>query len=80
VVRKDGAETRKDRIEQCAQHVQSQLYKNNGNPISLSRTVAALAFDTGLSKPKVVEYLELLAETGQFEINLQDDKIRKCQV
>ena len=79
--RMDGAAARKERIRQIAQYVQAQLYQNKDTgEIRFSRTIAALAFDTGLTKPKIVEILELLQENGQIEIDRQSDTIKKARV
>lgn len=77
MVGKDGAETRKERIHQIAQSVQAALFKNNGE-ISLKQTVANLSIETGLTKEKVFEYLELLANVGQFTIPVEGDKITRA--
>jgi hypothetical protein len=77
MVGKDGAETRKERIHQIAQSVQAAVFKNNGE-ISLKQTVASLSIETGLTEEKVFEYLELLANVGQFTIDVEGDKIRRA--
>ena len=76
MVGKDGAETRKERIQRIAQSVQAALFKNNCG-ISLKQTVASLSIETGLTKEKVIEYLELLANVGQFTIDVEGDKISR---
>jgi hypothetical protein len=76
MVGKDGAETRKERIRQIAQSVQAALFKNDGG-ISLKQTVARLSIETGLTKEKIIEYLELLANVEQFTIDVEGDKISR---
>jgi hypothetical protein len=76
--RKDGAEARKERIAKIATEVQKQLYQNKElGYIPLKKTIVIQSLDTGLTKRKVKEYLEDLAEAGQFEIDEEKDQIRK---
>lgn len=79
LVRKDGAEARKERIAEIAKTIQSELYANNGD-ISLRRISARIQITTGLTHLKVMEYLQLLSEAGQFELNEKDEKITRVQV
>lgn len=81
MVRKDGAEVRKERIELIARTTQAALFKNKDSGyIRLSKTVAELMLQTGLTKIKIMEYLVILQEAGQFDIDHNDDKIKKAQV
>lgn len=73
MVRKDGAEIRKQRIQEVARNVNSQLYKTP--KLSLSQTLAVLAYETGLTKEKLMEYLGIIQETGQFEVDSKQDLI-----
>jgi hypothetical protein len=77
MVGKDGAEIRRQRIAEIAQAIQAALYKNNGEPIPLNKTVVALMIKIGLTKPKTLELLNLLNEGGEFELDIQNDKIKK---
>jgi hypothetical protein len=81
MVRRDGAETRKDRIAQIAQSVHAALYQNKeAGWISLSQIVAKTMIDTGLTKSKVLEYLQLLNDAGQFELSAVNDRIDRKRV
>lgn len=81
MVRKDGAEVRKERIELIARTTQAALFKNKDSGyIRLSKTVAELMLQTGLTKIKIMEYLVILQGAGQFDIDHNDDKIKKAQV
>jgi len=81
LVRKDGAEARKERFGQIAQMVQACLFQNKETgEISLRKTLAKIMIDTGLTKDKVLEYLQLLNDAGQFELDEKNEKITKVQV
>ncbi len=84
MVRNDGAETRKARIAEVAKIVNSLLQqakeKVKADNIPLRRTVAKIMVDTGLTKPKVMEYLQLKNDEGVFEIDETADKISRVSV
>lgn len=76
MVRMDGAEARKERISQIARKIQALLYENKeAGWIFLSKTTSAIMIETGLTKSKVLEYLKLLNDAGQFQIKENEDKI-----
>jgi len=75
MVRKNGAEARKERIQQIAQYIQAQLHKEG--EILLSKTIAKLQYDYGLTKERILEYLEILENLEQFIIEKKLDKIKK---
>lgn len=75
MVRKDGAEVRRQRIAEIGKAVQKSLL--NHGEIVLSKTIAVLQYESGLTKEKVLEYLEVLENLGQFEIDRENDKIKK---
>lgn len=78
MVRRDGAETRRERLEQVARSVQAALHQNKeSGEISLSKTVAQLMLLTGLTEPRVLEYLGLLQRAGQFEVDAENDKVKR---
>ena len=81
MVRRDGAEARKERITHIARIIQASLFQNKeAGFIPLKKTVAILMLETGLTKEKIMEYLRLLEETGQIEIDEEKDQIRKPDV
>ena len=75
MVRRDGADVRRERIHQLVKRVLGLLHEKS--EISLSKTVAILEYETGLTREKIMEYLEVGANTGRFVIDLERDKIRK---
>jgi hypothetical protein len=78
MVKKDGAETRKERIKTIATSIQAALYQNKDiGYISLKKTVAKLELETGLTREKILEYLTLLVEADQFELDAEKGQIRK---
>lgn len=74
MVRRDGAEIRKERIQQITKRVLSLIHEHG--ELSLSKTLALLEYETGLTKPKLMEYLTISAGTGHFVIDVEDDKIK----
>ena len=75
MVRKDGAEARKDRLKEIAESIQRGLYKQQ--ELSLSTTVAQIQYDFGLTEGKASEYVKLLERLGRFTLNEKEDKITK---
>jgi len=75
MVRRDGAEIRKERIQQIARLIQRSLFSHD--EFSLPKTVTTLQYEFGLTKDKIVEYLEVLEGLGQFILDKEHDKIKK---
>ena len=75
MVRRDGAEMRKERMQAIAQIVQRNLVKNGEIP--LTQTLAVLQYEFGLTKEKLTEYLQVLENVGRFTLHYESDKIRK---
>lgn len=75
MVRRDGAAIRKERIQEIARFIQRSLCNHGG--ISLSKTIASLEYEFGLTKEKIMEYLSILEALGQFVLDKEHDKIRK---
>ena len=81
MVRRDGAGARKERIAQIARSIQASLFQNKDTGfIPLKKTVAMLMYETGLTKEKITEYLQLLQETDQVELDAEKDQIRRPAV
>jgi len=77
MVRRDGAEVRRDRIQTIAQYIQKELYKSPNGWILLNKTIAILMLEHGLTRGKLMEYLEILQVADYFEIDVENDKIKK---
>lgn len=75
MVRRDGAAIRKERIQEIAKLIRKLLFKNT--KISLSKTIAALQYEFGLTKEKILEYLNIPESLGHFTLDNRKDKIRK---
>lgn len=75
MVRKDGAEIRKQRIQEIATTVLRLL--NIENEMVLSKLLATLEYQTGLTKDKLMEYLEIMESMGQFTLSKESDRIFK---
>jgi hypothetical protein len=71
----DGAEAKKERMEQIARKIQGALYVEN--PLMLSRIIAQIEYEFGLTKAKIQEYLEILENLGQFTIDEENNKITR---
>lgn len=76
MVRRDGAEIRKERMQEVARIIQRRLL--NEKELSLSKTVAFLQYEMGLTKEKLTEYLGILESLGQFVLEKEKDRIRKA--
>jgi len=75
MVRRNGAEARKERMQQIAQYIQAKLH--NAGEVSLSKTVAELQYKFGLTDERIMEYLKILEKLGEFIIDKELDIIRK---
>jgi len=75
MVRKDGAEAKKERLESIAKKIMSALSQEL--EISLSKTIAVIEYEYGLSKEKALEYLETLEKLNRFVLDKDADKIKK---
>ena len=76
MVRRNGAEAKRERMRQIAQYIQAKLRREE--MILLSKTIAELEYDFGLTKERILEYLETLENLGQFAIDNKLDKITKA--
>ena len=74
MARRDGAEVRKQRIQETTREVLSLLHTHGELP--LSKTVASLEYKPGLTREKIMEYLAIADAVGRFIINVEEDKIR----
>ena len=80
MVKNDGAETRRQRISQIARMIQATLHESKNEEISLSRLIGTVMYQMGLTKEKVMEYVEIIQTMGQCELDVVNDKIRRPQV
>jgi len=77
MVRRDGAEIRKERIQEVIRKIVGLLY--NHEEIELDSTVAMLEYETGLRPEKIMEYLKIGDRLKRFELDIDRDKIRKIK-
>jgi hypothetical protein len=81
MVRKDGAEAKKERMAKIASFIQASLYQNKeAGFIPLRKTVAILELETGLTRERIHTYLEPLVLAEQIELDEEKDQIRKPRV
>ena len=76
MVRRDGADVRKERIQEIGRRIQALLHKSSGE-IRLTKTVSAFAYEFGLTKEKIMEYLEILEHLDRFGLDVEKDMIHK---
>jgi len=74
MVRRDGAEIRRERIQKVTKRVLSLLHEHG--EISLSKTIALLQYEFGLTKERLKEYLKIGQDTGHFVIDTENDEIK----
>jgi hypothetical protein len=75
MVRRDGAEARRERIQQIARDIHSRL--EHEQDILLSKTIAELQYKFGLTKERITEYLEILENLDHFIIDREFGKIKR---
>jgi len=75
MVRRNGAEARKERIQWIARYIQARLHKEG--ELSFSKTIVELQYESGLTKERILEYLKIPENLGQFVIDEKLDKITK---
>lgn len=75
MVRRDGAAIRKQRIQEIGRRIMSKLH--NHGEIPLSKTIATLQYEIGLTKEKLMEYLGILEAMERFKIEVEGNRIRK---
>ena len=78
MVRRDGAEIRKERIQEIIKRVMSLLYDKE--ELELDSTVAMLEYETGLRPEKILEYLKVGEKLKRFEIDMDNDKIIRVKI
>jgi len=77
----DGATRRRERIAEIARSVQSALFQAKPlDWVSLKELVATISIQTGLVPSRILQYLALLNDAGQFELDIVDGKIKKAVV
>ncbi len=81
MVKRDGAETRRERISQIARDLQAAFFekKGKGEPeeLELRKFIGLEEYKTGLTKLKIMEYLEPIEFRGLCELDLENGKIKK---
>jgi hypothetical protein len=75
MVRRDGAEVRKARIQEIARLIQRELY--NHGEISLFKTVKTFAYNFGLTEQRIMEYVEIIECLGQFTLDKEHNSIKR---
>jgi len=75
MVRRDGAEVRRERIAFVTKRVLGWLNEKNGE-IRLSKALAQLEAETGNRRERLREYLKNGEDRERFVIDQEDDKIK----
>jgi predicted transcriptional regulator len=76
MVRHDGADAKRERMERIAQKIFAALEKQG--ELALSVAFAEIEYCEGLTKEKITEYLETLEKLGRFALDEEQDKIKKA--
>ena len=78
---RDGAATRAKRIKEIAKMIhaafQQSIEKAETPELSLSKTIGKIKFDMGLKQVTIIEYLDVIQDNDQIEIDYKNDKLRK---
>jgi len=80
MVRNDGAEVRKNRISLINRTIHKWLnavVENGSNSISLKKTVSLLILETGLTEDRIMEYLKILEDVGNINLDIEKDRINQ---
>lgn len=75
MVRRDGAEIRRERIQKITRWILGLLHEEG--EICLSKTLAKLEYEIGPRSATLMEYLKIGETTGHFIVDEENNKIRK---
>jgi len=75
MVKRDGATTRGERIQKIVKEILKLLEKSENDEISVSKTIALLEYEIGLTPEKIRQYLEVGEKMERFVIEEENDKI-----
>ena len=74
MIANDGTENRRQRIHKITQWIVSALHKNG--ELKFSEIRAVLEYETGLTKPRLIEYITIGANARRFILDKENDKIK----
>jgi hypothetical protein len=77
MIRKDGTEARKQRIQEIIRWVMSKL--NQDEEVILSKAISALQFEMGLTGDRIMEYLKIGEDIGRFILDVKNNRIKKTE-
>jgi len=78
MVRNDGVDARKGRIQQVIQMVVAMFNNDkDAQDFPLDVTLADIQYEIGLTEPRTMEYLMIGERRGLFVIDVQNNKIKK---
>ena len=73
LVRNDGADAKTERLKWIAGYLHAEHYKqkNNGETqaVPLTKAIPYIEYNLGLSKKRILEYLEIIESAGQIKID-----------
>ncbi len=75
MVKRDGATTRAERIQRITRRVCSLLSESENKEIPLSKVIAVLEYEIGLTSEKILEYMHVVEKMERFVIEEENDKI-----
>jgi GTP-binding protein EngB required for normal cell division len=76
VVRHNGADARRERLQEIARLIQRVLHTKE--ELSLSGMLIQIQYNFGLTEAKAMEYLRLLEKLGHFVLVEKEDKIKNA--
>jgi hypothetical protein len=83
MVKRDGAETRRERISEIARFILAAFQKEKetgeSEGISLSKLIGTMMYEKDLTREKVIEFLEVIETRDMIELDVVNDKVRKPQ-
>ena len=74
MVRNDGANAKRERIEWIASYFHAEFYrlKNEHKPEEVplnNKTISHFEFKLGLSKKRIMEYVKVIEDEGQIKVD-----------
>lgn len=80
LVRNDGADAKTERLKWIAAYFHAEHYKqkNASEPqaVPLTKAIPHIEYNLGLSKKRIMEYLEIIESAGQIKIDKDNGLVK----
>lgn len=80
MVRNDGADAKTERLKTIAAyfHAEHHKQKSAGDPqaVPLAKAIPYIEYNLGLSKKRIMEYLEIIENAGQIKIDKDNGLVK----